>query len=123
MKNNKKGQTSELGIIIFGLIFITLSNIAIGFILDSSFVDTNDGENTISGYVDSLDVGVFVGVVLTGIITLASLFFSIFGVDFIVAITVLPLWTLGLYALINGIILFALLMYFYDQLTKIVPFT
>lgn len=114
---NKKGSGStELNIIIFGVIFLFLTNISIGFVLDS-YVEGSSVETSVESYVnDELDLGVILGSFVTAILWIFTIFFGLFGVNFIGALILLPSWFLGMIGLINAIIIFAIIMYFVDRI-------
>jgi len=118
MKSKKAVSSSiELSVIIFGLIFMTFLNISLGFVLDSSLVSNYDPEATISEYVNNeLDLGIVLGSAVTGLLWLINIFFSIFGVNFVGVITILPLWVGSIFLLLNTLISFSIIMYFVDRI-------
>lgn len=112
---NKKGST-ELNIVIFGVIFLFLTNVSLGFVIDT-YVEGSDLETSVDSYVnDTLDLGVILGAFVSGILWVITIFFSLFGVNFIGALIILPIWVLGFLAIINSLVIFALIMYFVDRL-------
>ena len=118
MKLNKKAAAStELSLIVFGLIFMLLLNISLGFIIDSSLINNYDVESTISGYInESMDLGIILSSAVTGLLWFVDLFFSVFGVNFIAVITILPLWMTTVLVLYNSLITFAIIMYLVDRI-------
>jgi len=118
MKLNKKAAGStELSLIVFGLIFMLLLNISLGFIIDSSLINNYDVESTISGYInESMDLGIILSSAVTGLLWFVDLFFSVFGVNFIAVITILPLWMTTVLVLYNSLITFAIIMYLVDRI-------
>lgn len=116
MIKNKKGAVTELSVIIFGIIFISLLNLSLGFILDSSLVSSYDPEVTVIEFVDSLDLNFFYTGMLIGLLTIVNLFFSLFGVNFVSAISVVPTLFITLIGLFNSIVIFALIMYLINRL-------
>jgi len=120
MKLNKKGFVGgsiELSLIIYGLIFMLLLNISLGFVIDETLISSYDIEDNINDYVnDTLDLGILLGSAVTGLLWMVSVFFSIFGINFIAVITILPTWMTGLFILYNSLISFAIIMYFVDRL-------
>ena len=115
--NKKASGSVELNIIIFGLIFMTLLNISLGFILDSNLYETKNISDDISNYVyTGLGATALFAPFLLILVAILSLFFSLFGVSFIIAISVLPLWVSAIILLLNALVIFSIIMYFVERL-------
>lgn len=112
---SKKGSVTELGIILFGIIFLSLLNFSLGYVLDSSIVSNYDAETTVSDYVETLDFGIMGSALATALLSVVTLFFSVFGINFVASISVLPSALIVFFTLFNGIIIFALIMYLVDR--------
>jgi len=99
---------------------MTLLNVSLGFISESIYnveFTNYETENTISNYVnDELDFGYIGGSVVTGLLWVVSVFFSLFGINFIAVISLLPLWLTTLFLLLNTITAFSIIMYFVDRI-------
>jgi hypothetical protein len=106
----------EFKVILYGLIFMVITNISLGYIIDESMITNYDAETEVSDYVDSLDLGWFSGGALSLILSISSLFFSLFGVDFILMIEVLPTFMLTILTFFNVLIVFSLIMYLIDRI-------
>jgi len=111
--NNKKGSV-ELKVIIFSLIFMTILNIMLGQILDPSLVTDYNQDQAINEIVSEL--GAVSGFITSALLNIAIAIYSIFGVDFILAITVLPTIVVTLLTLFNAIVTFSIVFYLVDRI-------
>lgn len=114
MKFNKKGST-EYKVIIFGIMFMAILNIFLGYMVDYSIgtITDYDAETAISEL--TADMGYLSSWITEVLLEVGAIVFGIFGIDFVGAIYVLPLWAGGLLLLFNYAIVFTVIFYIVDR--------
>lgn len=103
----------ELKIIINSLIFMALLNISLGFIIDASLIDNYDQQQVINDLTGEL--GTVAGFITSTLLDVGQFLFSLFGVDFIASISILPVWVITLLVLYNVIVAIMVVFYIIDR--------
>ncbi|MFW6377221.1 MAG: hypothetical protein ACOCZ5_01120 [bacterium] len=110
MKYNKKGVI-ELRIVIVGLITMLILNGVVGLLTPN--YSLQDRQETLDELTD--EMGVLSSTIVDTILALGSGLFSLFGVDFIASIDVLPTWFISFLVVYNVIVIFSFIMYLVDR--------
>lgn len=112
---SKKGNI-EYSIILFGLIFMLLTNISLGYVIDDDLIEIYDVEDNVDDFIDSLDLGTVSSTLLGVILSAVSKFFGLFGVNFIATISILPGFVSALIGFLNALVVVSIVMYLIDKL-------
>ena len=118
--------STELKIVLFVTFFMFLFNLFIGLVVSQSSISLSDKDaylnNIQNSFIDEEGnfleqlAGYITGNFITGIFIIASAYFSLFGVDFILLIDVLPTWFNSIFVLFNITGLFAVVFYIIDRI-------
>ena len=106
-------MSSELKIIVFGLFFLIMLNFSLGFVIPDSVEDLNE-EEILNEITDEL--GIISGFITTALINIGLFFFGLFGINFLSAIVLMPLWFNVILVTFNILMVLSIIFYLVDRL-------
>lgn len=104
----------EYKTMIIGIIFFLFLNISLGFVIGNEPVEHFDKQEVLDEVTSEL--GVIGGFISTALLEIGLVFFGLFGVNFISAIAILPLWMNLILVTYNIIIVLAVIFWLVSRL-------
>lgn len=106
----------EYKTIVGGLIFMVLLNLVMGLVVNPDTIEGFDEKAVIREWSDGISSFSFISFTSRVLLNVANNVFSVFGVNLIASILLLPWWLNTLLILYNLIIVFAVIFYLIDRL-------